>query len=266
MFEPDEDAAVGAADGQRRPRAASCPGPAWAATAGCTPSRRSARGRSPDPPARRAGPVDRDRHGRRPRAPTPVQVYVGLDNAPTARERVDLALAELERTGALDRSLLVLVSPTGTGYVNYVATAALQYLALGRRRHGDPAVLAPPVAAVARHGARRPRAEPAAVAADPPSASATAPAPARGWRCSARASARTPARTSSCTGGRSASTRWASTGRCGSGRRYGSGWMRQVTRGDRLDVDREAVAVVNDHAQLAALVAAARLARRASCC
>jgi uncharacterized membrane protein len=37
----------------------------------------------------------------------------------------------MERTGALDRSLLVLVSPTGTGYVNYVAVAALQYLALG---------------------------------------------------------------------------------------------------------------------------------------
>ena len=34
---------------------------------------------------------------------------------------------------------------------------------------------------------------------------------------------------------------------------YGSKWMRQVTRGDRLDVDREAVAVVNDHAQLAAM-------------
>ena len=52
-------------------------------------------------------------------------------------------MAELERTGAFDRSLLVLVSPTGTGYVNYVAVAALQYLALGRRRHRDAAVLAP---------------------------------------------------------------------------------------------------------------------------
>src|SRR4029453_3951036 len=66
-----------------------------------------------------------------PARAAPVQVYVGLDNAPTPRARVDLAMAELERTGALDRSLLVLVSPTGTGYVNYVATAALQYLALG---------------------------------------------------------------------------------------------------------------------------------------
>jgi uncharacterized membrane protein len=36
---------------------------------------------------------------------------------------------------------------------------------------------------------------------------------------------------------------------------YGSKWMRQVTRGDRLDVDRDAVAVVNDHAQLTALAA-----------
>src|SRR4051812_49784901 len=66
-----------------------------------------------------------------PARAAPVQVYVGLDNAPTPRARVDLAMAELERTGALDRSLLVLVSPTGTGYVNYVTVAALQYLALG---------------------------------------------------------------------------------------------------------------------------------------
>src|SRR4051794_15246170 len=66
-----------------------------------------------------------------PARAAPVQVYVGLDSAPDARQRVDLAIAELERTGAFDRSLLVLVSPTGTGYVNYVAMAALQYLTLG---------------------------------------------------------------------------------------------------------------------------------------
>ena len=67
----------------------------------------------------------------RPAVAEPVQVYVGLDSAPTPRDRVDLALAEMERLGAFDRSLLVLVSPTGTGYVNYVALAAVQYLALG---------------------------------------------------------------------------------------------------------------------------------------
>jgi uncharacterized membrane protein len=62
---------------------------------------------------------------------TPVEVYVGLDSAESARERVDLALAEMDRMGAFDRSLIMLVSPTGTGYVNYVAVAAAQYLTRG---------------------------------------------------------------------------------------------------------------------------------------
>ena len=66
-----------------------------------------------------------------PACATPVQVYVGLDSAPTAAERVDLALAEMDRAGAWDRSLIMLVSPTGTGYVNYSATASVQYLTRG---------------------------------------------------------------------------------------------------------------------------------------
>ena len=66
-----------------------------------------------------------------PAKATPVQVYVGLDSAPTFKERVELALAELDRTAAWDRSLLMLVSPTGTGYVNYCAIAAAQYFTRG---------------------------------------------------------------------------------------------------------------------------------------
>jgi hypothetical protein len=66
-----------------------------------------------------------------PAKATPAHVYVSLDSAPTATERADLALAEMERVGAFDRSLIVLVSPTGTGYVNYVAVAAAAYLTLG---------------------------------------------------------------------------------------------------------------------------------------
>jgi uncharacterized membrane protein len=66
-----------------------------------------------------------------PAKQTPAQVYVSLDSAPTARERVELALAEMERSGAFDRSLIMLVSPTGTGYVNYVAVAAAEYLTRG---------------------------------------------------------------------------------------------------------------------------------------
>ena len=65
-----------------------------------------------------------------PRA-APIAIFVGLDNAPSATERVALALAEMDRTDAWSRSLLMLISPTGTGYVNYVATAAAQYLTRG---------------------------------------------------------------------------------------------------------------------------------------
>ncbi|GAA2467454.1 alpha/beta-hydrolase family protein [Terrabacter carboxydivorans] len=61
----------------------------------------------------------------------PVQVFVGLDSAPTPTERVELAIAEMDRTDAWSRSMLMLVSPTGTGYVNYVAIAAAQYLTRG---------------------------------------------------------------------------------------------------------------------------------------
>jgi uncharacterized membrane protein len=67
----------------------------------------------------------------RPAVADPVQVYVGLDSAPTIRDRVALALSELDRAGAWERSLIMLCSPTGTGYVNYCAVAATQYLALG---------------------------------------------------------------------------------------------------------------------------------------
>ena len=66
-----------------------------------------------------------------PARATPIEVYVGLDSAPTATARVELALNEMDRAGAWDRSLLMLVSPTGTGYVNYCATAAVQYLTRG---------------------------------------------------------------------------------------------------------------------------------------
>jgi uncharacterized membrane protein len=66
-----------------------------------------------------------------PAVADPVQVYVGLDNAPTPKDRVELALAEMDRSSAWDRSLLMLVSPTGTGYVNYCAVAAAQYLTRG---------------------------------------------------------------------------------------------------------------------------------------
>jgi uncharacterized membrane protein len=187
-----------------------------------------------------------------PSRAAPVQVYVGLDNAPTPRARVDLAMAELERTGALDRSLLVLVSPTGTGYVNYVATAALQYLALGD------------VATVTLQYSRRP---------SPLSLGMVRGAREQNrllWlRILQRLRDRPGPRARVVLFGESLGAHtsqdvflhWGTLGLDAMGidralwigTPYGSKWMRQVTRGDRLDVDRETVAVVNDHAQLAAL-------------
>jgi uncharacterized membrane protein len=61
----------------------------------------------------------------------PIRIYVGLTSASTIDERVSLALAEIARTGALDRSLLVLCSPTGSGFINYAASAAWEYLSRG---------------------------------------------------------------------------------------------------------------------------------------
>lgn len=61
----------------------------------------------------------------------PIVVFVGLDNGATEKDRVNLALAEMDRTDAWSRSLIMLISPTGTGYVNYVATACAQYMTRG---------------------------------------------------------------------------------------------------------------------------------------
>jgi uncharacterized membrane protein len=61
----------------------------------------------------------------------PIRVYVGLQSAATEEERVALAIAELERTGAFDRSWLMITTPTGTGYGNYAAAGTLEFLSLG---------------------------------------------------------------------------------------------------------------------------------------
>jgi uncharacterized membrane protein len=61
----------------------------------------------------------------------PIRIFVGLDSAPTEEERVALAMKELDRTEAFNRGVLLVVSPTGTGYVNYQAVEALEFLTLG---------------------------------------------------------------------------------------------------------------------------------------
>ena len=48
----------------------------------------------------------------------PIRVYVGLRSAETARDRAKLALEELKRVRAFDRSILIVITPTGTGWVD----------------------------------------------------------------------------------------------------------------------------------------------------
>ncbi|WP_415845934.1 alpha/beta hydrolase [Stutzerimonas zhaodongensis] len=61
-------------------------------------------------------------------AQEPIRVYVGLRAAEAPAERARLALRELVRTGAFDRSVLVLVTPTGTGWIDPAAMNTVEYL------------------------------------------------------------------------------------------------------------------------------------------
>lgn len=193
-----------------------------------------------------------------PARAVPAQVYVGLDAAPTAAERVDLALAEMDRTGAWDRSLLVLVSPTGTGYVNYCAVAAVQYLS-----RGD-------VATVTLQYSKRP---------SPLSLGKIAGAREQNrllWlRILDRLRQRPPGRRprvvlfGESLGAHTSQDVFLHWGTLGPqalgidralwvGTPYASGWMQQVTGPPRTDVDPDLVAVINDFGQLEALSAERR--------
>ncbi len=63
--------------------------------------------------------------------PEPIRVYVGLNSADSVQARARLALAELQRTGAFQRDVLILVTPTGTGWVDPGAMDTVEYLHRG---------------------------------------------------------------------------------------------------------------------------------------
>lgn len=62
---------------------------------------------------------------------TPIRVYAGLNAAETPDERAALALAELLRVDAFERSLLVLITPTGTGWIDPAGISTIEYLHRG---------------------------------------------------------------------------------------------------------------------------------------
>jgi uncharacterized membrane protein len=67
----------------------------------------------------------------------PIRVYVGLRSAETPARRARLALDELKRAGAFERSTLIVITPTGTGWVDPGAMASIEHL-----HHGDVASVA----------------------------------------------------------------------------------------------------------------------------
>ena len=74
----------------------------------------------------------------------PIRVYVGIDSVDMSSEsnalpiaQADLAVAELERTGAFDRSVLAVVTVTGTGWVDPYFSSAFEYM-----NNGDTATVA----------------------------------------------------------------------------------------------------------------------------
>ena len=70
-------------------------------------------------------------------AKEPVRVYVGLQSSDTPQLRAKLALEELKRAGGFERSTLVIVTPTGTGWVDEQAIDPIEFL-----HNGDVASVA----------------------------------------------------------------------------------------------------------------------------
>lgn len=92
-------------------------------------------------PTRSSGPgslIDADTlgdHGRRFVAdsahPGSVRVYAGLGSAPTAPARAALAVDDLARLGGLDKSAVVVMVPTGSGWIDGSAARGFEELFAG---------------------------------------------------------------------------------------------------------------------------------------
>jgi uncharacterized membrane protein len=67
----------------------------------------------------------------------PVRVYVGLAARDTAQARARLALDELKRQHGFECKLLIVITPTGTGWIDPAAMDTVEYL-----HHGDVASVA----------------------------------------------------------------------------------------------------------------------------
>jgi uncharacterized membrane protein len=64
-------------------------------------------------------------------AASPIRVYVGLNSAETPQARARLALQELQRVDGFARSVLLVVTPSGTGWTDAAALDPVEYLHRG---------------------------------------------------------------------------------------------------------------------------------------
>lgn len=66
----------------------------------------------------------------------PLRVYAGLGSRETMEERAELALDELKRCGGFERSVLIVATPTGTGWLDPAAVDTVECL-----HGGDTAIV-----------------------------------------------------------------------------------------------------------------------------
>ncbi|MCY2976195.1 MAG: alpha/beta-hydrolase family protein [Planctomycetota bacterium] len=64
-------------------------------------------------------------------AKSPIRVYAGMNCGETPRDRAELALKELIRVGAFERSVLIVATPTGTGWLDPGGVDTIEYLHAG---------------------------------------------------------------------------------------------------------------------------------------
>ncbi|MEM9828854.1 MAG: alpha/beta-hydrolase family protein, partial [Planctomycetota bacterium] len=69
-------------------------------------------------------------------AKKPIRVYVGMRTADDMAARAQLALDELKRVGGFDRKVLIVATPTGTGWLDEGAVDTVEYL-----HGGDTAIV-----------------------------------------------------------------------------------------------------------------------------
>ena len=64
-------------------------------------------------------------------APEPIRIYAGLDSAGSSEARATLAAADLERAGGFARRNLLVVTATGSGWVDPALSDTFEYLSRG---------------------------------------------------------------------------------------------------------------------------------------